>query len=219
MTTSNSILRADLPQVNGVAFQLVNGFYGYAVGDDGSFWSCLVSSANPRGGWWQKATPLRNGYKLAALQKDNRSCFVYVHTLVLTAFFGPRPDGMECCHEDGSRTNNALSNLRWDTPSANKNDERRHGILPLGSRRPNSKLTEESTELAIELLVAKIPVAAIARHLGVRPSTVWCIVLGKSWTHVLPHLPRPIHCNKDALARGGNALIDSWLAAHRGVDK
>jgi hypothetical protein len=50
-----------------------------------------------------------------------------VHTLVLTAFVGPRPDGMECCHNDGDCTNNHLSNLRWDTPSENAFDKVRHG--------------------------------------------------------------------------------------------
>lgn len=50
-----------------------------------------------------------------------------VHTLVLTAFVGPRPEGMECCHQDGDPSNNILSNLRWDTPSSNNYDTVKHG--------------------------------------------------------------------------------------------
>lgn len=50
-----------------------------------------------------------------------------VHVLVLEAFVGPRPDGMEGCHNDGDPSNNRLSNLRWDTPLANWSDRRKHG--------------------------------------------------------------------------------------------
>lgn len=51
----------------------------------------------------------------------------YVHTLVLEAFRGPRPIGMECCHNNGNGHDNHLSNLRWDTPSSNNKDKVRHG--------------------------------------------------------------------------------------------
>jgi hypothetical protein len=50
-----------------------------------------------------------------------------VHLLVLEAFVDPRPDGLVACHNDGDCLNNVLSNLRWDTPSANVLDAVRHG--------------------------------------------------------------------------------------------
>lgn len=50
-----------------------------------------------------------------------------VHRLVLEVFVGPCPDGMECCHSDSSRSNNHLSNLRWDTHSSNIKDAVRRG--------------------------------------------------------------------------------------------
>jgi hypothetical protein len=50
-----------------------------------------------------------------------------IHTLVLEAFAGPRPEGMEGCHNDGNPTNNHIDNLRWDTRSANNQDTLRHG--------------------------------------------------------------------------------------------
>ena len=58
----------------------------------------------------------------------------YVHHLVLEAFVGPRPIGMECCHLDDDPTNNYLSNLRWDTRSANSFDAVRNGRHPTGSK-------------------------------------------------------------------------------------
>lgn len=51
-----------------------------------------------------------------------------VHRLVLEAFVGPCPPGMEACHNDGDHTNNRLSNLRWDTRSSNMLDLTRHGV-------------------------------------------------------------------------------------------
>lgn len=53
-----------------------------------------------------------------------------VHTLVATAFLGPRPEGMEVCHFDGDPANPRLSNLRYDTPVANARDKVRHGTHP-----------------------------------------------------------------------------------------
>jgi hypothetical protein len=50
-----------------------------------------------------------------------------VHVIVLEAFVGPRPEGMQCCHGDGDRTNNILSNLRWGTAQENAFDAVAHG--------------------------------------------------------------------------------------------
>lgn len=50
-----------------------------------------------------------------------------VHRLVLEAFVGPRPEGMEGCHFDDDNENNRLSNLRWDTHSGNMRDKVRNG--------------------------------------------------------------------------------------------
>jgi hypothetical protein len=51
-----------------------------------------------------------------------------IHRLVLEAFVGPCPDGMEACHYDDDPDNNHLSNLRWDTRLANRADLVRNGI-------------------------------------------------------------------------------------------
>ncbi|MGJ4126743.1 NUMOD4 motif-containing HNH endonuclease [Corynebacterium macclintockiae] len=48
-----------------------------------------------------------------------------VHVLVAEAFIGKRPPGLEVCHGDNDPTNNDVSNLRWDTRSANVLDLRK----------------------------------------------------------------------------------------------
>lgn len=50
-----------------------------------------------------------------------------VHVLVLEAFVGPRPDGLQGCHWNDIKTDNRLENLRWDTASANMHDKVRNG--------------------------------------------------------------------------------------------
>lgn len=65
-----------------------------------------------------------DGHQVISFGKRNRH---YVHLLVLEAFVGPRPDGLEGCHNDGDPTNNRASNLRWDTPSSNQLDRVKHG--------------------------------------------------------------------------------------------
>lgn len=59
---------------------------------------------------------------------------VLVHRLVLMAFVGPPPEGMEGCHFDDVPTNNTLSNLRWDTKGNNQLDRVRNGHHFLANR-------------------------------------------------------------------------------------
>lgn len=68
-----------------------------------------------------------DGYPYVHLAKDAVHRNRAVHILVLEAFAGPRPPGMEACHNDGDKRNAALSNLRWGTPSENNFDIVRHG--------------------------------------------------------------------------------------------
>lgn len=59
-----------------------------------------------------------------------------VHSLVAEAFLGPRPEGMQICHGDGDKENNRSGNLRYDTPTANIEDARRHGTIGRGLKPP-----------------------------------------------------------------------------------
>lgn len=57
-----------------------------------------------------------------------------VHILVLETFVGPCPPGKEGCHWNGDPWDNALTNLRWDTRSANRYDSVRHGTHAMTAR-------------------------------------------------------------------------------------
>lgn len=62
-------------------------------------------------------------YHQVALKGRSRN----VHSLVLEAFIGPAPEGMECRHLNGVPGDNRLVNLRWGTSSENNFDQVRHG--------------------------------------------------------------------------------------------
>jgi hypothetical protein len=68
-----------------------------------------------------------DGYITAVLFRGRERTAIRVSRLVLQTFVGPCPTDMEACHNDGDRANNALTNLRWDTKSANRLDQQRHG--------------------------------------------------------------------------------------------
>jgi len=70
---------------------------------------------------------LTRRYYRVTLQREGRREQLAVHRLVLAAFIGPCPPGMEGCHADDDPSNNHLSNLRWDTTSANVLDQVRNG--------------------------------------------------------------------------------------------
>ncbi|ALA06154.1 HNH endonuclease [Mycobacterium phage Target] len=67
------------------------------------------------------------GYHAVVLKKDGVKYRKRIHVLVLETFVGPRPEGMVACHSDGNLDNNHVSNLRWDSQSANMQDVIRHG--------------------------------------------------------------------------------------------
>lgn len=67
-----------------------------------------------------------------------------VHHLVLEAFVGPRPEGMECLHWDDNPSNNRLENLRWGTHSENTMDSIRNGTHNSFARRRLRKIKESA---------------------------------------------------------------------------
>jgi hypothetical protein len=63
-----------------------------------------------------------------------------MHVLVAHAFIGPRPDGLDVCHNDGDRANNQPSNLRYDTRKGNLADRNQHGTNNAGERNGRARL-------------------------------------------------------------------------------
>ena len=101
----------------------------YEVSDQGNVRSLdrIDAAGNRRLGRARKPVTKPSGYLKVDLSRDAVERGYFVHRLVLTAFVGPAPDGMETRHGDGDPTNNALSNLSWGTHAANISDQVTHG--------------------------------------------------------------------------------------------
>lgn len=68
------------------------------------------------------------GYPAITLtSEDGRQRPHALHVLVAAAWIGPRPDGLEVCHNDGNKLNTRADNLRYDTRTENARDVVRHG--------------------------------------------------------------------------------------------
>jgi hypothetical protein len=174
-----------------VTYKDVPGFPGYRVGDDGSVWTCLRrrgrGESRVPGAEWKRMTPGRGRLRpRAGLRVKLHGKFHLVPRLVLMAFVGPCPDGMECCHfPDRDTSNNRLSNLRWDTHASNLADKRIHGTCPLGSMCHQSKLTEDAVKfIRAEYGKPGVSLASLGRRFGVTAKSVHQVVQRKSWTHI-----------------------------------
>lgn len=126
----------------------------------------------------------RNGYHQVPLYRGAERTPKYVHRLVLEAFVGPCPEGMEACHGNGIRADNRLENLRWDALAKNQHDRVRHGTHSRGERSPTAKLSAGAVERIHDLKRTGCKQAAIARWLSVSPMTVSLILRRKRWAHL-----------------------------------
>ena len=124
-----------------------------------------------------------NGYQgvsLSNLCNGYNPKRLYVHSLVLESFVGPRPNGHQAAHNDGDRSNNRLSNLRWATVSDNLADKLDHGTHQFGEQNPVAILSEADV-LSIRHRYYRGIGATLAREYGVNPGTIYSIVKKRNW--------------------------------------
>ena len=122
-----------------------------------------------------------DGYQRISLKKNSKWYSRTVHVLVAEAFLGPRPEGLDVCHNDGRKTNNRISNLRYDTRKNNVADVYSHGRGPLGKRNGLSKLTEAAVLEIRRLRKLGVPVRKLAKQYGVNKSNISQITLRQTW--------------------------------------
>lgn len=169
----------------------IDGFDGYEVSDAGN-----VRCWNSQNGRGLKLTTPRSlkpsrfsgrPYFRVTLFRGGERTVRRLHHLVLEAFVGPCPEGMEACHGPLGGLNNTLRNLRWDTKLANMQDQITSGTRIRGSTCPLSKIDEEKAR-EIKAALSKDSgygsIKRIAALTGVSYRTVTEIKYENSWRHV-----------------------------------
>lgn len=140
------------------------------------------------------ASPDGCGHVHTLLRKNGKSKLHPIHRLVLEAFVGPCPAGMEARHfPDRNPSNNNLCNLQWGTKKEQFQDRVVHGTVLYGEKSPNAKLTYEKVTKAKQLRVKGWTFEKIANLFKVNPRTIYSAIKGKQWKH---------HTHQENLATG-----------------
>lgn len=116
--------------------------------------------------------------------RNNRRFYRNPGRLVLEAFVGPRPRGMQVCHRDDDQSNNRRENLRWDTPKANCADRDRNGKTHSGERHHFARLTASDVRKIRNHLQRGTNRQVIADSFSVHIGTIDRIAKRKTWKHL-----------------------------------
>lgn len=164
----------------------VPDYPGYWIGDDGSAWSQKTNQGTIDPARWKRLKPIvKRGYSKVTLSIGGKSREFHLHRLVLLAFVGPCPGGMEACHgPDFNRLNCHLTNLRWDTRRSNTRDRDQAGRTARGSRVGNSRLMEDDIPRIRSLHLEGKNAPWIAREYRVATRTIVLVLSGETWKHV-----------------------------------
>jgi len=174
----------------------VDGFEFYEVSNHGRIKSKMrkITRKNPRwengksqivtlggkiiNGWVAKPRSTCLYYRRSvALRKDGNTYIKKVHQLVLMAFIGDCPKGMECCHIDGNPLNNYYKNLRWGTHKSNVKDSITHGTktnppVHIGETHPNATISDKDVKKIRNIKYYRGLYSSLAKKFGVVPITI-----------------------------------------------
>lgn len=183
--------RLAAPDAGKIEYKPVTGFPGYRVGSDGSVWTAWTRHVKPMvvvfivDRWKRlKTRGDHHGKCRVGLYREGRSHSTFVHRLVLYEFVGECPIGMVACHNDGDGTNNAVSNLRWDTPAGNEADKVAHGTKTEGEKVGTSVLTEDNVRSMRRLRDEGESIRSLARKFGVHQKTAQSVIHNRTWKHL-----------------------------------
>ena len=164
----------------------IPGFSRQYVTEDGRIFSSR--SGELRG---KKQRIDTKGYLRVMLRDDSHPVkykSMNVHTAVLLAFVGPRPDGMGCRHLNGNCLDNRLSNLCWGTHQENIQDEIRHGTaacLRKGERSFRAKLHTIDIYVIRKLVEMGYSETEVGNAFKISQRHVSDIYHKKTWKHLI----------------------------------
>ena len=132
----------------------------------------------------------RKGYSSVCLRHPGRRSkqrTLKVHRLVLAAFVGPCPAGLQVNHKNGVKTDNRLSNLEYVTPKENTH----HACTVLGHDRrgenhSHAKLTDDAVRgIRRRYKAGGVTLKQLATKYGVDRSAIWRVTACRNWRHLL----------------------------------
>ncbi len=180
-----------LESTTSVEYRTIGWIDGYRFGSNGAIQS--RRKCNRWGGYtdeWRDVyfrKDSKTGHLSIRVTVDGVKRKLYVHRLILEAFRGPCPEGMEGCHDpDPDPSNCRIDNLRWDTKKENQADCKRHGRMrrAVGSKQHLAKLTEKDIPVVRQLASQGMSHRDIAKMYHVTHRAIGLMLQGKTWTHV-----------------------------------
>lgn len=162
----------------------IPGFPAYCVTKDGRVWSRKTRR-------FLRPCSSHNGYFSVSIWSGPKAHSKRVNRLILETFIGPCPNGMECCHNNGIKTDNRLKNLRWDTRKNNRKDAIKHGVYSRlseekkGEANPAVVLKEKDVRIIIYMhRIGLFLQREIAKIYNVHQATISYIITKKNWKHI-----------------------------------
>jgi len=165
-------------------FEPILGFSSYTINSIG-----IIKSTRPFRNYSKdfdhiiKATRDKDGYLKVILvndlgkRKDKR-----VHVLVAETFLDNQDNYPIVLHNDGSKNNNHVDNLRWGTYKENSADMNKHGTKVQGEKVNTNKLTEKQVREI--LVVDNETVKNLANQYGVTIGTIYHIRKKHTWKFI-----------------------------------
>ena len=130
--------------------------------------------------------PDNSGHLVVGLNRNNKQQLLLVHRLVLEAFVGPCPPGMEGRHyPKRDPTNNRIDNLSWSTREQNQQDRVKHGTHCRGERCATTHLKERDVrEIRSFYSTGKYTLKQLGEKYRLKTGSVHNIVKRKTWKHI-----------------------------------
>ena len=127
-----------------------------------------------------------NGYQYAQLFEEGKIVLqTGIHRLVMLAFVGECPDGMEVLHADDNRANNHLSNLSYGTRKQNMEGAKERGRTCIGEKQGSAKIPDSAASTIRWMYeISSLSQRQIGELFGVSAAAIGRLVRRQSYSHI-----------------------------------
>lgn len=123
------------------------------------------------------------GYEFVSLKISGKVNQQYIHRLVAFHFIPNSENKKTVNHIDGNKSNNAMFNLEWNTPSENSIHAVKLGLSKCGENCTYSKLTNKKV-LEIRENKHRLCYEYLSLIYGVSAGCIANIIKRKTWKHI-----------------------------------